>query len=63
MADTTSDLLGGVCDMLVAVEIVAVVGAKRGTSLDTKCLNTATSEGYLHPLYFEPLNVIFVNTP
>ena len=35
MAETISDLAGGVCGMLQAVEIGSVVGAKGGTSLDT----------------------------
>ena len=35
MAETISDLLGGVCGMLLAGEIVSMVGAKGGTSLDT----------------------------
>ena len=39
MAQTISDLLAGVCGMLLAGEIVSVVGAKGGTSLstDSKC--------------------------
>ena len=36
IADTISDLLGGVCGMLLAGEIVCVVEAKVGTSVDTK---------------------------
>ena len=35
MAETISDLLEGICSMLLAGEIVYVVGAKGGTSLDT----------------------------
>ena len=35
MAETISDLLGGVCGMLPAGEIVYVAEAKEGTSLDT----------------------------
>ena len=35
MAETFFDLLGGAYDMLLASEIVSVVGAKGGTSLDT----------------------------
>ena len=35
MAETISDLLGGVCGMHLADEIVSVVGAKGGTPLDT----------------------------
>ena len=35
MAETISDLLGGECGMLLAGEIVSVVGAKGGTSVDT----------------------------
>ena len=40
MAETISDLLGRVCGMLLACEIVSVVGAKGGTSFDTTCLST-----------------------
>ena len=36
MADTIYDLLVGVCRMLLAGEVVSVVGAKGGTSLDTR---------------------------
>ena len=35
MAETISELLGGVCGMLLAGEIVYVISAKGGTSLDT----------------------------
>ena len=35
MAEPISDLLGQVCGMLPAGEIVSVVGAKGETSLDT----------------------------
>ena len=40
MAETISDLLGGVLGMLLAGEIISVVGAKGGTSLDTTWLST-----------------------
>ena len=40
MAETITDLLGGVCGMLLAGEIVSVVGVKGGTSLDTTWLST-----------------------
>ena len=32
MAETLSDLLGGACGMLLACDIVSVVGAKGGTN-------------------------------
>ena len=42
MPETISDVLGGVCALLLAGEIVAVVGAKGGTSLDTTRLSTGS---------------------
>ena len=58
MAETISDLLDGVCGILLAGEIVSVIGPKAGTSLDTTILHDYNSRKVRFLLL---LNILFKN--